>query len=136
MRSVSAMLGSVSCARVKLVMFEARLAGSPAVERTQVNGLSLRPILPEPPVVRIEWVEPCLPRHLSGLSLIEMAVHRDFQEVDHEKPNKIVEPYEADEAPGNGGDKPAESRDARGQNLRAHYGGEEFPLGERRLEKE
>src|SRR5262249_54284968 len=100
-----------------------------------VNRLSLRPIFPEPSVVRIEWAEPCLPRHLSRFSLIEMAVYRDFQEVDHEKPNKIVEPYEADEAPGNGGDEPAESRDACGQNLRAQYGGKKIPLGEWRLEK-
>src|SRR5262249_62058576 len=81
--------------------------------------------------MRIEWMEPCLPRHLSRLSLVEMAVYRDLQEVDHEKPNKIVEPYEADEAPGNGGDEPAESRDARGQNLRAQYGGKKISLGGR-----
>jgi hypothetical protein len=100
-----------------------------------VNGLSLRTIFAEPSVLRIEWAKPCLPRHLSRLLLIELAVYHDLQEVDHEKPNK-VEPYEADEAPGNGGEEPAESRHARSQDLRADYGGKEFPLGGRRLEKE
>src|SRR6516164_5876556 len=102
----------------------------------RMNRLSVGTISAESPVLRIEWAEPCLPRHLSRLLLIELAVYRDLQQVDHEKPNKIVEPYESDEAPGNGGDEPAESRHARGQDLRAHYGGKEFPLGERRLEKE
>ena len=101
-----------------------------------MNGLSSRAIFAEPPLLRIEWAEPCLPRQLSSLLLIEFAVYHDLQEVDHEKPNKIVEPYEADEAPGNGGDEPAESRHARSQDLRTHYGGKEFPLGEWRLEKE
>src|SRR6516165_3837917 len=72
----------------------------------------------------------------SPLLRVEWAVYGDLQEVDHEKPYNIVKPNEADEAPGNGSDEPAESRHARGQNLRAHYGGKEFPLGERRLEKE
>src|SRR6516162_3829332 len=101
-----------------------------------MNRLSVGTIFPEPPAVRIEWAEPCLPRHLSRLLLIELTVYRDLQEVDHDKPNEIVEPDETDEAPGNRGDEPAESRHARGEDLRAHYGGKEFPLGERRLEKE
>jgi len=68
--------------------------------------------------MRIEWAKPCLPRHLSRLLPIELAVYRDLQEANHEKPDKVVEPYEADEAPGNGGNEPAERRHARGKDLR------------------
>jgi hypothetical protein len=41
-------------------------------------------------VVRIEWVEPCLPRDLSGLVLIEVAVYRDLQKVgDHRAESRL-----------------------------------------------
>jgi hypothetical protein len=61
-------------------------------------------------VLWIEWAEPRLPRPLSCLLLIELALNRDLQQGDHEKPNTFVEPPKANETPGNGDDQPAERR--------------------------